>query len=300
MSTRLLSERTLRRRALYGAPLEGPGADEKEWPAHDAWPDDARVRIGTSGWAYDHWRGRFYPRDLPPKDRLAYASRRMPTVEVNSTYRRLPAPHVFDAWRDATPDGFLFAVKSPGTITHDKRLVDVDAELVEFLRLARRLRDRLGCILFQFPSSFRVDVALLGRFLEALPRGPRYAFELRHRSWYERDVYMLLAEHAAAFVVHDFAKKGSPLVETAPFVYLRLHGPSGRYRGSYDEETIFQWGEQVREWLARGFEVFVYLNNDERAKSVRDAARLRDRALAPAAAQPAPRAAARRGRPQSS
>lgn len=272
---RALSPRTVRRYDLYGWPQEGPGADEETYPPADAWPA-RRVRIGTSGWAYPHWRGRFYPRSLPATRHLAWYARRLPTVEVNATYYRLPSRAVFAGWREAAPPGFLFTLKAPGTITHEKRLVDVQDELDEFLDHARELHDRLGVLLFQFPPGFRADLPLLGRFLDMLPQDVRCAFELRHKSWFERDVFMLLAQHERAFVVHDFSKKGTPLVETAPFVYLRLHGPSGRYRGAYDWTTIFQWAQQVREWVERGFEVFVYLNNDERGHSTRNAALLRD------------------------
>ena len=272
---RVASARTLRRHRLYGAPLEGLGADESTFPAHEAWPDDMQLRIGTSGWAYEHWRGRFYPRALPPREWLAFAARRLPTIEVNATWRRVPAPHVFDAWRDRAPPGFQLTLKAPREITHDRRLVDADDAARAFVAQALRLQDALGVILFQFPSSFREDLPLLGRFLEALPRGLRYAVELRHRSWFARETYELLAEHAVAFVVHDFARKGAPIVETAPFCYLRLHGPSGRYRGAYDVETLLQWSEQVRDWAARGFEVYTYFNNDERAKSLAGVWRLR-------------------------
>ena len=288
---RVASERTLCRHRLYGAPLNGPGADAATFPPHEAWPDDMQLRIGTSGWAYDHWRGRFYPRALPPRDWLAFAARRLPTVEVNATWRRLPAPHVFDSWRERAPPGFQLTLKAPREITHDRRLVGTSDATRAFLAQALRLQDALGVILFQFPGSFREDLPLLARFLDELPRGLRYAVELRHRSWFARETYELLAEHAVAFVVHDFARKGSPIVETAPFCYLRLHGPTGRYRGGYDTETLLQWSEQVRDWTQRGFEVYVYFNNDERAKSLAGVARLRDALADTTAADAAARAA---------
>lgn len=272
---RELSPRTRRRYDLYGWPQKGPGADEEAYPPREAW-GARRVRIGTSGWAYAHWRGRFYPESCPTTQHLAWYSRRLPTIEVNCTYYRLPSRASFARWRDATPPGFQFTVKAPGAITHDKRLVDVRAELEEFLDHAQELHEKLGLLLFQFPSSFRADLPLLARFLDELPQDVRCAFELRHKSWYERDVYLLLAQHERAFVVHDFGKRGTPLIETAPFVYLRLHGPSGRYRGSYDWAALWQWAMQVREWTERGFEVFAYLNNDERGHATRNAALLRD------------------------
>ena len=263
---REISPRSLRRYNLYGWPQPGPGADPEDYPEHDAWPA-LRMRVGTSGWAYAHWKGRFYPAGEAATRHLAWFSRRLPTVEVNATYYRLPSRETFRKWRDATAPGFQFTIKAPGAITHDKRLVDVEAELQAFLDHARELREKLGILLFQFPPSFRADLPLLARFLDLLPDDIKCAFELRHRSWFERDAYLLLAQHERAFVVHDFNKKGTPLVETAPFVYLRLHGPTGRYRGQYDVPTMFAWAMQARDWLDRGFEVWTYFNNDERAKS---------------------------------
>lgn len=278
---RALSERTRRRYALYGWPQEGPGADEEAHPVHEAWPAQ-RVRIGTSGWSYAHWKGRFYPSTLPSTAQLAWASRRLPAIEVNSTYYRLPGEATFVNWREATPDGFRFVLKAPGAITHEKRLVDVEEELDEFLSRASLLGDRLGALLFQLPPGFHADLPRLARFLDLLPQGVPCAFELRHRSWFARDTYLLLADRGAGFVVHDYGRRGTPLVETAPFVYLRLHGPSGRYRGSYGATELFAWARQVEEWVGRGFEVFVFFNNDERGHSTRNAATLREM-LGPAA-----------------
>ncbi|HUR68614.1 MAG TPA: DUF72 domain-containing protein [Candidatus Thermoplasmatota archaeon] len=271
------SARTIRRFNLYGWPQSGPGADEEDYPERDAWPPSQQLRIGTSGWAYPHWKGRFYPASCPTPQYLAWYARRLPTIEVNCTYYRLPAQATFAKWRDATPPGFRFTVKAPGAITHEKRLVDVEEDLAQLLLHARELRGKLDVLLFQFPPSFKADaLPQLAAFLDLLPRDVRCAFELRHRSWYERDVYLLLAQHERAFVVHDYNKKGTPLVETAPFVYLRLHGPSGRYRGSYDVATLFQWAMQAREWMERGFEVYTYFNNDERGHGPRNAAAFRE------------------------
>lgn len=266
------SERALRREGLYGAPLEGPGM---ELPAVETWPERMPVRVGTSGWAYRHWLGRVYPRRLPGPQLLPHFARRFPSVEVNSTYYRLPEPRVVDAWREAVPPGFRFVVKAPGSITHDKRLRDVEEETTEFLNLCGRLRDRLGLVLFQLPPGLHVDLEALDDLLALVPRDVRPAVELRHRSWFEPEVYALLARRGAAFVVHDYGSRGSPIVATAPHVYLRLHGPSGRYRGAYPHETLLQWAEQVRAWRRDGRETWVFFNNDERGKAVHDALALR-------------------------
>lgn len=269
---RARGERARRRESLYGAPLPGPGDEHAE---RAAWPDDMPVRIGTSGWAYRHWLGRLYPRDLPPRRHLAHYARRFPCVEVNSTYYRLPPAAAFEGWRDAAPHGFRFAVKAPGVITHEKRLVDVAGDVDDLLDRALLLRDHLGVILFQLPPGFHADVERLRGFLDLLPEGLRCAFELRHPSWHARDVLRLLEKKGAAWVVHDYGRRGSPLWSSAGWAYLRLHGPSGRYRGSYDAETLFAWAQRLLEWLQEGREVWCLFNNDERGKSVRDAMRLR-------------------------
>lgn len=286
-------ERALRRERLYGAPLEGPGEDH---PERAGWPEDMPVRIGTSGWAYRHWLGRLYPRRLPSGRQLAHFARRFPAVEVNSTYYRLPSEEVFQAWREAVPPGFRFAVKAPGVITHEKRLGDVEAETEEFLARCAVLGDRLGPMLFQFPPGFHADVPRLRAFLDLLPDGGAYAVELRHRSWYERDVRDLLARRNVAWVVHDFGARGSPLWATTDWTYLRLHGPSGRYRGAYDAVPLLAWAQQVLAWLREGRRAWVFFNNDERGHAVRNAATLREaleECLPPEVVDLGPRASAR-------
>ncbi|HEX2022270.1 MAG TPA: DUF72 domain-containing protein, partial [Candidatus Thermoplasmatota archaeon] len=237
--------RTLRRYNLYGWPQPGPGADPGDFPPREAWPP-MRVRVGTSGWAYPHWIGRFYPDDLAQARFLAFHARRFPTVEVNMTYRRLPGPHVFDAWRAATPPGFLFAVKAPRTITHDKRLVGAEDDLAGFVDLARRLGDRLGVLLFQLPPSFARDLDALDAFLALLPGDVRAAVEVRHRSWHDAEARALLARRGVAWVAHDFQRRDAPLWTTAGFAYVRLHGDTGRYRGGYDPAAILAWAEHLR------------------------------------------------------
>lgn len=272
---RAKSERTLRRESLYGPPLEGPGVAE-ERPEVDAWPADLRLRVGTSGWAYRHWLGRFYPRDLPSARMLAFHSRRFSTVEVNSTYYREPTAQTVRAWREQTPPGFRVTLKMPGAVTHEKRLVDVAREVDAFYALARELGPKLGVVLVQLPPGFHADVPRLREFLSLVPRDVQTAVEWRHRSWHSAEVARLLERREVARVTHDFGKRATPLAPTAPFAYLRLHGPSGRYRGAYDVETLFAWAQQVRGWLDEGLEVWCYFNNDERGHGPRNALALVD------------------------
>ena len=269
--TREPSPGSLRKLRMYGWPQRGPGVDEADLPERQAWPERLVARVGTSGWAYAHWKGRFYPAKLAAPKLLAFYSRRFATIEVNSTYRRLPGPHVFDAWREATPPGHKFTVKSPRSITHDGRLADL-APIDAFYALVRRLEDRLGLVLYQLPPSLAADMPLLERFLDALPTDVRVAMEFRHPTWHAPEYRALLRERGVAWVVHDFLRRDSPIDVTTDFAYLRLHGPSGRYRGSYAMETLLAWAEQAREWMRAGKQVWVYFNNDERGHGARNAA----------------------------
>jgi uncharacterized protein YecE (DUF72 family) len=230
--------------------------------------------VGTSGWHYRHWAGPFYPRDLRPKAYLEFYARQFDTVEVNSTFYRLPKPETLEKWRDNTPEGFLFACKASGYITHRKRLKEPQKSCKAFFDAVERLGDKCGPILFQLPPRWHVNLERLAAFLEAFPGGLRAVFEFRDESWFHSGVYDLLMRHKAAFCIYELAGRLSPLEVTADFVYLRLHGPGAAYRGSYDEEDLAGWAERLLTWRKAGLDCFVYFDNDEKGYAVRDARRL--------------------------
>lgn len=231
-----------------------------------------QVHIGTSGWVYPHWRGRFYPETLPEHDWLGFYARHFSSVEINCSFYRLPTNAVFAHWRDATPAGFIFSVKSSRFITHMKKLTEPAQTLPPLLDAVSGLGDKLGPLLFQLPPNWRVNLGRLREFLEALPRGLRVAFELRDPSWHCREVFDLLAEHNAAFCIYDLAGIESPRRLTADFTYLRLHGPGTAYCGRYGSRALHEWAD----WLSRQklTAAYVYFDNDEAAYAVRDAAEL--------------------------
>ncbi|MDD4951612.1 MAG: DUF72 domain-containing protein [Desulfovibrionaceae bacterium] len=233
------------------------------------------LRIGTSGWAYRHWRGPFYPPDLPQDRTLAFYCSRFKTVEVNSTFYRLPSPGAVARWRETAPPGFVYALKASRYITHMKRLKDPDRTLPGFMTAARALGRGLGPILFQLPPGLGLDAARLSGFLAALPEGPRYAFEFRNSSWFDDQVYRLLAGRGAAVCVFDLAGARSPMPVAGEFAYLRLHGPGPAYQGCYAEEELRFWAEQVLAWAGRGLDVYVYFNNDQGGHAPANASRLR-------------------------
>ncbi len=232
--------------------------------------------IGTSGWNYPHWRDAFYPSGLPPADWLRFYARHFPSVEINATFYRLPSHETLDAWRDAVPPDFRFAVKASRYITHLKKLKDPDSSIASFFERLERLGDRLGPILFQLPPRWHVNIERLAAFLDALPAGYRYAFEFRDHSWWDPAVTDLLASYGAAFCIFDLDGQTSQSVTTTDFVYLRWHGADGPYRGGYCDAQLRSLANRLQRWLDDGQDVHMYFDNDTEAQAPRDAARLQE------------------------
>jgi uncharacterized protein YecE (DUF72 family) len=239
----------------------------------------APIHIGTSGWHYGHWRGPFYPDELGAEGFLAYYAERFHTVEINNSFYQLPSESTLGKWRDAVPQGFLFAVKGSRFITHMKKLKDPARSLAPFLERVAVLGEKLGPILFQLPPRWRFNAARLAGFLSALPGAYRYTLELRDQSWINDDALDLLARHGAAFCIYELAGYLSPLEVTADFVYIRLHGPGGPYQGQYDDATLAAWAGAISAWSREGREVFCYFDNDEAGYAAQDALRLQDMLL---------------------
>jgi uncharacterized protein YecE (DUF72 family) len=222
-----------------------------------------KVFIGTSGWHYKHWRGFFYPDNLPEADWLQFYSHHFNTVELNNSFYHLPAPSSFDSWRETTPREFLFAVKASRFITHMKKLKDPKASTSKFFNGADRLKDKLGPILFQLPPHWRLNVPRLNEFLRAMPEGHQYVFEFRDESWYSREVYKTLEQHNAAICIHDLGGHQSPIELTADFTYVRFHGPTeAKYSGSYSRRKLEKWATKLTAWRNDLTAVYAYFNND--------------------------------------
>jgi uncharacterized protein YecE (DUF72 family) len=236
------------------------------------------VRIGCSGWAYPHWRERFYPKGLPQRRWLAHYAEHFDTVEINNTFYRLPSASAVEGWVEQSPPGFVFAVKASRYLTHIKRLKTLDPYLERFFEPLEPLvrGEKLGPLLWQFPQNFHRDDGRLEHALRALPPG-RHAFEFRHDSWFTEDVYGLLSEHGAALVIGDESSRwvSSPRVRTADWTYVRLHhGTRGRH-GNYSKSEIQTWARRISQWR-RDTEVYVYLNNDWEGYALRNAELLKD------------------------
>jgi uncharacterized protein YecE (DUF72 family) len=233
------------------------------------------IHIGTSGWSYDHWKGPFYAADLPAHDMLARYAEHFSTVEINSSFYRLPEAAVLARWRDSVPQGFVFSAKASRYITHMKKLREPQTTLPPFLERIGVLGARLGPILFQLPPRWQVDVARLEAFLQTLGRQHRHAFEFRDPSWFGPDVRHLLEKYDAAFCIYDLDGRTSPKAVTADFVYVRLHGPGAPYQGSYDARTLAGWAGAFSTWSRQGRDIYCYFDNDQQGYAASNALRLK-------------------------
>jgi uncharacterized protein YecE (DUF72 family) len=234
------------------------------------------VRIGTSGWAYDDWRGAFYPASVAKKNWLPWYAGQFPTTEVNGSFYRTPSIEAVHAWKQGTPAHFQFAWKASKFITHWKRLnPDTCENSIELMITRLRiLGPKAGPVLFQLPAHFEANRDRLARFLEMLPARYRYAFEFRHRSWYEEGILDLLRDHDVSLCLSDHHQAPAPWIVTARHVYVRGHGPGGRYKDNYPDKTLRLWTQRIHRWQAQGKMVFVYFDNDQKSAAPADAHRL--------------------------
>jgi uncharacterized protein YecE (DUF72 family) len=233
-----------------------------------------RARVGCSGWQYRHWRGTFYPADLPQHQWFDYYATRFDTVEVNNTFYRLPDESTFRAWRARAPRGFLYAIKASRFLTHMKKLKDPAEPVDRLFSRAKVLSSTLGPVLYQLPPKWTIDIDRLGIFLRSLPPRRRHAIEFRDPSWYTGAVFSLLERYRATCCLHDMAGSATGPMVVGPYVYLRLHGPV-KYSGRYPDDVLKNWAAWLAEQRRSGRPVFVYFNNDAGGDAPRDAARLR-------------------------
>jgi uncharacterized protein YecE (DUF72 family) len=214
-----------------------------------------RVHVGTSGYSYKEWKGPFYPTDLAATKFLRFYADHFETVEINNTFYRMPTAKLLEGWAKEVPESFSFAIKAPQRITHMAKLQGATELVGALVSTTRVLGSRLGPILFQLPPFLRKDVPRLRAFLEALPKGPRVAFEFRHASWFDDEVWSVLRAHDVALCVAEGESLESPLVATANWGYVRLR------RDAYPDELIADWARRIggQAWT----EAFVYIKHDE-------------------------------------
>ena len=245
------------------------------------------IRVGTSGWLYPPWRGKFYPKGLPHRRELEYLSRQFNSVELNGSFYSLQRPESYQAWRERTPDDFVFAVKGGRFITHMKRLRDIDGPLANFFSSGvYTLGPKLGPILWQLPATVPFDPELLAAFFAKLPRATcagrpiRHALEVRHPSFTDPAFLELLRAHQIALVIADSAGT-FPYLEavTADFAYLRLHGDQELYVSGYTGEALDRWADKIRHLGVP--DVYVYFDNDAKVRAPFDAKELARRLATP-------------------
>ena len=233
------------------------------------------ARVGCSGWQYKHWRGDFYPADLPQRQWFERYASVFDTVEINNTFYRLPEESTFANWAERAPGGFLFAVKASRFLTHMKKLKDPEEPIDRFFSRARALRRHLGPVLYQLPPGWKLDHERLEHFLQVLPKHVRHVLEFREPSWYSDDVYALLQRHRVGLCLHDMPGSATGRLRVGPFVYVRFHGASGKYGGSYSEDRLTVWADWLLGQMKGGADVYAYFNNDVGGHAPRDALTLR-------------------------
>jgi uncharacterized protein YecE (DUF72 family) len=231
------------------------------------------VRIGTSGWSYDHWEPELYPPGLPARDRLARYAAEFGTTELNASFYRWPRPAAFASWRRRLPDGFALSVKAPRGLTHGRKLYEPETWLQRITAGWHELGPRRAVLLVQLAPAQARDDARLAHFLRLVPDWMRIAMEFRHPSWQDEEVFALLAAHGCGYCVMSGAELPCVLRVTTDFAYVRMHGPDHHhlYAGSYSDADLAWWTARIGEWAAAGRDVFVYFNNDGDANAVRNA-----------------------------
>jgi len=234
-----------------------------------------RYLIGTSGWHYEHWRDKFYPQKLAKSGWLEFYARHFHTVELNASFYRLPTEDAFASWYKSSPPNFTFAVKVSQFITHIKHLKDVTEPLHNFLDRAKRLGEKLGPLLYQLPPGMYRDDTTLEAFLSLLPKDMRHAFEFRHESWLDEEVFRMLRRYHIGLCVFDMPRLTCPRAATADFAYIRFHGSHQLYSSNYSDEELADWAKKLAQLAETAETVYVYFNNDAGGYALDNARTLR-------------------------
>ncbi len=227
--------------------------------------------IGTSGWQYRHWRGSFYPQEVPQHGWLPYYSNRFATVELNNSFYRLPEKSSFEHWREQTPDDFVIAVKMSRFLTHLRRLRDPADPVQRFMERVSGLGEKLGPVLVQLPPGMRAEPKRLAETLDCFPKPVRVAVEFRDESWFDDSICSILEKHGAALCLADSPHRRTPIWRTAGWGFVRFHEGRANPSPCYGERALQTWSERIASLWEKDADVFCYFNNDGRGCAVRDA-----------------------------
>jgi uncharacterized protein YecE (DUF72 family) len=235
------------------------------------------IFIGTSGYYYHHWIGNFYPADLPVSKWLKYYSEFFNSVELNVSFYRLPSEKAFISWNQKVPLAFMYAVKGSRFITHSKKLNDVEDPVKIFFQRAKLLKNKLGIVLWQFPSNLHFDKLKLENFLRLLQKyHEKNAFEFRHESWFNNECYKLLKSYGAALVISDSPNYPKHEILTADYTYVRFHGGKILYGSEYSKMELDQWAEKIEKWK-NVKNTYIYFNNDAYGFAVKNGQYLKEK-----------------------
>lgn len=229
-----------------------------------------KINVGTSGWFYNHWHKLFYPEDIPKTKWFKFYTENFKTVEINSSYYHFPTDSGVKKWYQTSPDDFIFTMKANRYITHLRKLKNVESQTSDFLKTVSGLKQKLGPVLFQLPPSFKKDLAVLKDFLSLLKKQKHCVFEFRNDTWYSDDCFSLLADNGMTFCIYDMGDFQTPREITSDMIYIRFHGTSGKYGGTYPDKMLKEWAE----WIRKNKKIkscYCYFNNDSNAYAVYNA-----------------------------
>ena len=233
-----------------------------------------KIFIGTSGYQYKHWKGDFYPEDMPVSKWFDHYSKYFDTVEINNTFYKMADAETFADWRKAAPDNFCYSIKYSRFGTHRKKLKDPEGHVNYFMDRAVHLKEKLGPILVQLPPNWKPNIERLEAFLKVTPKDLRWAVEVRDERWLSEELYEVLRKYNTALVIHDMIAD-HPREVTADWIYLRFHGKN--YSGSYSKKQLDKIAEDIQDHKADGKDVYVYFNNDLGGHAIRNALSLKEK-----------------------
>jgi len=234
-----------------------------------------KLIIGTSGYSYNHWKSKFYPKGLPASEWLEYYSKKFSSVELNYTFYKLPEEKTFISWNKKTPESFIFSIKASRFITHIKRLKDSGPSIKLLIQRLKTIRKKLGPILFQLPPNFALNKERLEDFVSVLPKKYDFVFEFRDPSWFDEKVFEILKKRKLGFCIYNMPGMDCPHAVTSDFVYIRFHGSGEIYSSNYTDKQLKLWAAKIKGFLKNNLDVYVYFNNDANAFAINNALKLK-------------------------